>query len=119
MKRLVLVLPLLAFVPTSTAAAADAVAEQPTDARSLLEKMSTVSGLEARFVEKKKLALLKAPLVSEGRIYYTRGGYMARVIEKPVASTVRIGPTKDRAAAEAALKSVKASVPGAAVVAHP
>ena len=32
---------------------------------------------------------------------------------------VRIGPTKDRAGAEAALKSVKASIPGAAVVAHP
>ena len=32
---------------------------------------------------------------------------------------VRIGPTKDRAAAETALKSVKASIPGAAVVAHP
>ena len=32
---------------------------------------------------------------------------------------VRIGPAKDRAAAEAALKSVKASIPGAAVVAHP
>jgi hypothetical protein len=93
-KRLVLVLPLLAFVPTSTAGAADPVGQQPTDARSLLEKMSTVSGLEARFVEKKKLALLKAPLVSEGRIYYTRGGYMTRVVEKPIASTVRIGPTK-------------------------
>lgn len=32
---------------------------------------------------------------------------------------VRIGPTKDRAAAETVLKSVKASIPGAAVVAHP
>jgi cell division septation protein DedD len=32
---------------------------------------------------------------------------------------VRIGPTKDRAAAESALKSVKVSIPGAAVVAHP
>jgi DedD protein len=32
---------------------------------------------------------------------------------------VRIGPTKDRAASEAALKAVKASVPGAAIVAHP
>lgn len=32
---------------------------------------------------------------------------------------VRIGPNKDRASAEAALKSVKASIPGAAVVAHP
>jgi DedD protein len=32
---------------------------------------------------------------------------------------VRIGPSKDRASAEAALKSVKPSIPGAAVVAHP
>jgi DedD protein len=32
---------------------------------------------------------------------------------------VRIGPAKDREAAEATLKSVKASIPGAAVVAHP
>lgn len=32
---------------------------------------------------------------------------------------VRIGPMKDRASAEAALRSVKPKVPGAAVVAHP
>lgn len=32
---------------------------------------------------------------------------------------VRIGPTKDRASAEAVLKTVKASIPSAAVVAHP
>lgn len=32
---------------------------------------------------------------------------------------VRIGPSKDRAGAEAVLKTVKASIPGAAVVAHP
>lgn len=32
---------------------------------------------------------------------------------------VRIGPTKDRAGSDAALKVVKASIPGAAVVAHP
>lgn len=32
---------------------------------------------------------------------------------------VRLGPTKDRAASEAALKSVKPSIPSAAVVAHP
>ncbi|WP_161830199.1 SPOR domain-containing protein [Steroidobacter agaridevorans] len=32
---------------------------------------------------------------------------------------VRIGPTKDRASAEAVLKVVKASIPSAAVVAHP
>jgi DedD protein len=32
---------------------------------------------------------------------------------------VRIGPTKDRASAEAALKAVKGTIPSAAVVAHP
>jgi cell division septation protein DedD len=32
---------------------------------------------------------------------------------------VRIGPSKDRAGADAALKAVKASIPNAAVVAHP
>lgn len=32
---------------------------------------------------------------------------------------VRIGPTKDRAGAEAVLKVVRTSIPGAAVVAHP
>jgi DedD protein len=32
---------------------------------------------------------------------------------------VRIGPTKDRAGSEAALRAVKASIPNAAVVAHP
>ena len=32
---------------------------------------------------------------------------------------VRIGPTRTARAAEAALKAVKASIPGAAVVAHP
>ena len=95
MKRWVLMLPLLAVAPLARPAPASADApERPTDARSLLQAMSKVSGLEARFVERKQLALLKAPLVTEGRIYYTRGGHMARVVEKPLPSTVRIGPTK-------------------------
>ena len=56
--------------------------------------MAKLEGLEAKFVERKKLALLKAPLVSEGTIYYTKGGYMARHVEKPAKSKVRISPTK-------------------------
>ncbi len=65
---------------------------EPTDARTLLRALASVQGLEARFVERKKLALLKAPLVSEGRLYYMRPGYMARIVESPVPSVVRIGP---------------------------
>jgi hypothetical protein len=91
-------LPLVLAVPVGTVpggvSASEKLPKRPTDARTLLEAMSRVSGLEARFVERKKLALLKAPLVSEGRIYYSEGGHMARVVEKPIASTVRIGPTK-------------------------
>lgn len=98
MKRLLLILPLLVAAPVSAvaspAAAGDQLPERPTDARTLLEAMARVKGLEASFVERKKLALLKAPLVSEGRIFYTKGGFMTRVVDKPIASTVRIGPTK-------------------------
>ncbi len=65
---------------------------EPTDARGLLAAMATVEGLEARFTERKSLALLKAPLVSAGVIYYTRPGHLARIIETPSESTVRIGP---------------------------
>jgi outer membrane lipoprotein-sorting protein len=76
----------------SSAGAKDAVVEQPKDAETLLAALATVEGLEARFTEKKHLALLKAPLVSEGRIYYTRPGYMVRKVDAPSKSTVRIGP---------------------------
>lgn len=66
--------------------------EEPTDARTLLRALASVEGLEARFTERKRLALLKAPLVSEGRLYYMRPGYMARIVESPAPSVVRIGP---------------------------
>jgi hypothetical protein len=67
--------------------------EQPTDAKTLLSMLASVEGLEARFVEHKKLALLRAPLRSEGRIYFMRPGHLVRIVETPSASTVRIGPT--------------------------
>jgi hypothetical protein len=65
---------------------------RPTDAHSLLRALASVDGLEARFVEKKKLALLRAPLRSEGRIYFMRPGHLARFVESPATSVVRIGP---------------------------
>jgi Outer membrane lipoprotein carrier protein LolA-like len=68
-------------------------AKAPADAQALLRKMAEIPGLEAKFREEKKLALLKAPLVSEGRLFYKRGGYLARITEKPSPSTVRITPS--------------------------
>jgi hypothetical protein len=55
--------------------------------------MASIEGLETRFREQKQIALLKAPLVSEGRLYYKREGYLARLTEKPSASGVRITPS--------------------------
>jgi len=64
----------------------------PGDARALMSAMAELPGLEARFVETKKLALLKAPLRSTGVLYYTRPGYLVRIVEAPTFSKVRIGP---------------------------
>lgn len=90
-----------AAAPTAASAAAPTAPVEmpvempvaPTDARTLLGALSTIDGLEARFVERKHLALLRAPLVSEGRLFYTRPGHLARIAEAPSPSTVRISPT--------------------------
>ena len=81
-----------ASATSAATGASDKLPTEPKDAKGLLAALATVEGLEASFVEKKHLALLKAPLQSEGRIYYTRPGYMVRKVDKPSPSTVRIGP---------------------------
>jgi len=65
----------------------------PKDAPTLLRALATIPGLEARFHERKQLALLKAPLESEGRLYYAPPGHLVRIVESPSRQTVRIGPT--------------------------
>lgn len=82
----------LAFTLEDTAAAAPAA--PPQDARSFMASMSKLTGLQASFVETKTLALLKAPLVSRGVLYYLPPGYLVRTMETPSASTVRIGPER-------------------------
>jgi hypothetical protein len=90
------VLPLLLLgsplFATATGTSPPAANKLP-EARTLLRAMATVDGLEARFVERKHLALLRAPLVSEGRLYFTRPGHLARLTDSPAKSAVRIGPT--------------------------
>jgi outer membrane lipoprotein-sorting protein len=85
----------VAFTTSARAAKpkAEAFPDHPPDAQTLLRALATVEGLEAQFVERKHLALLKAPLESKGHLYYTRPGHMARIIDTPSPSTVRIGPT--------------------------
>jgi len=75
--------------------AVDAVADQrPPDAPALLAAFAKMEGMEARFEEEKHLALLAAPLKSEGRLYFMAPGHLSRVVEKPRRSEVRISPTE-------------------------
>lgn len=56
----------------------------------LLARLKRVPGLSAKFREEKRLALLVAPLVSEGTLYYVPPGRLARHTLEPVESTVLI-----------------------------
>ncbi|MEE9385376.1 MAG: outer membrane lipoprotein carrier protein LolA [Nannocystaceae bacterium] len=62
------------------------------DLQTLLTAFSEMPGLQARFVEEKHMRLLAAPLVSKGRLYFTRPGYLARHVESPSPSKVLISP---------------------------
>lgn len=59
----------------------------------LLSAFANMEGLEARFVEEKHLQLLKAPLRSQGRLYFAPPGYLLRMVETPQPSRVLITPT--------------------------
>lgn len=78
---------------------AAALAQPPADpgpqtATELFSKMTTLSGLEATFVETKKVALLKIPLRSEGSLFYMRPGFLLRQVTTPKPSQVLITPER-------------------------
>ncbi len=78
-------------------AASGAAAEPPPAAPrltldGLLNKLATMPGLEARFVERKHMKLLAKPLVSKGALYYTRPGYLARHVTAPKPVKMLITP---------------------------
>jgi len=56
----------------------------------LLARFAAMSGLSARFREEKRMALLAAPLVSEGTLYFAPKGRLARHITAPAPATVLI-----------------------------
>jgi hypothetical protein len=70
-----------------------AEAKDPLNLDNILNAFGRMDGLEAEFREEKHLALLSAPLVTTGRLYFTRPGYLARLVEKPSKSKVLITPT--------------------------
>lgn len=82
------------FLGAAAAAPASAVAHDRADglthpkARALLAKFRKIEGLSARYREEKRMALLAAPLVSEGTVHYMRPGKLARHQTRPEAVSV-------------------------------
>lgn len=80
---------------TAAAAAQTPAAKTEQPARELSQLMAAFShmpGLEARFVEEKRLGLLARPLSSQGRLYFARPGLLLRRVEQPQVSEVLITP---------------------------
>jgi len=65
--------------PTST---------EPKTLEALLTGFGQLQGLRARFVEEKKIALLKRPLRSEGTVAFAAPGLLVRRAEKPEPATL-------------------------------
>ena len=77
----------VAILAVASAPAARAQNEEPTlDA--LLESFSSMRGLSARFTERKQIALLAAPLESEGEIHFAPPDKLVRRVTAPSASVV-------------------------------
>jgi len=68
-----------------------AAAAQP-DVSQLMAAFARMPGLEARFVEKKRMGLLAQPLESRGRLFFARPGLLLRRVESPSRSEVLITP---------------------------
>lgn len=71
-----------------TAATTAATASMTLD--QLLARFAGMSGLSAKFREEKRMALLAAPLVNEGTLYFAPKGRLARHITSPAPATVLI-----------------------------
>ncbi|MDP6945156.1 MAG: outer membrane lipoprotein carrier protein LolA [Myxococcota bacterium] len=67
---------------------------QEAEIRQLLSEFTRSAGVEARFVEEKHMALLAAPLVAKGTIYFDPPGSLARHTSAPASSRLLI--TTDR-----------------------
>lgn len=65
-------------------------AQRSVSLSSLLARFAAMPGLEARFHEEKHIALLEAPLVSEGSLHFAPPGMLLRQIRSPSSSTVLI-----------------------------
>ncbi len=81
-----------AALPGSAQAQAPVVATPASSPalQQLLARFAAMSGLSAKFHEEKRMALLAAPLVNEGVLYFAPRGRLARHITAPAPATVLI-----------------------------
>ncbi len=77
------------FVSLLLAVAAGA-AQKPVSLDALLAQFAALPGLEARFHEEKRMALLAAPLVSEGTLHFAPPDRLVRRTLSPSPSTLLI-----------------------------
>lgn len=66
----------------------DAESATPEFLKLLMHTFSTSPGASARFEERKRIALLKEPIINRGRIYYSKPGLLARYIDTPFPSAL-------------------------------
>lgn len=93
MKWVALVVGVLVAAPARAQAPAPVVATATATAPTLetiLARFAAMSGLSAKFREEKRIALLAAPLVNEGVLYFAPTARLARHITAPAPATVLI-----------------------------
>jgi outer membrane lipoprotein-sorting protein len=86
-----------AFAPATTGTATAGSNTPHPDRLPLLDKLLDsfrgVGGIEAHFREEKRIALLKAPLVSEGQLYFLAPDRLARRVATPSPSVMVVTGT--------------------------
>lgn len=86
MRRWILIAALALCSPGVLAQSAAPVAsaeDSPQTLEALLARFAKIQGLLARYVEEKRIALLKMPLRSEGTVAFAAPGSLVRRVEKP------------------------------------
>jgi len=81
---------------TAASVGAQAKPDKPASFEALLAAFARMPGLEASFVEEKRLGLLAKPLESRGKLYFARPSYLLRRVETPSRSEVVITPNELR-----------------------
>jgi hypothetical protein len=92
--RCLAVLLLLASSGAGVRAASPGAKDRGEDLSTLLSRFAKSPGISAHFHEEKHIALLQAPLVSEGTIHFAPPGRLARHTTRPIASTLLIADNR-------------------------